>query len=103
MRSDDILKNFIEGIYNLSKMHYHSYKLDKEICLNYTAKILDNAYGGDHYGFLDKYYDEYLNRKDEFKKINIYKENNDYIIKIDESLLNEEYIKEHIEKEEIPF
>ena len=103
MRSDDIFKNFIEDILDLSKMHYHSYKLDKKICLNYTAKILDNAYGGDHYGFLDKYYDEYLNRKDEFKKINIYKENDDYIIKIDESLIDEVYIIEHIEKEEIPF
>lgn len=103
MKSNDTLKNFIEGIYDLSKMHFHSYKLDKEICLNYTAKTLDNAYGGDHYGFLEDYYDEYLNRKDEFPIINIYKVNNDYIIKIDESLLEEEYIIEHIEIKEIPF
>ena len=102
-RSDDHLKNFIEGIYELSKMHFHSYNLDKKICLNYTAITLDNAYGGDHYGFLEKYYDEYLERKSEFDKINIYKENNDYIIRIDESLLLEEYVIEHIEIKELPF
>ena len=30
----DILKGFIEDFYNLSKMHYHLYKLDKEVTYN---------------------------------------------------------------------
>ena len=32
MKDKDILNNFIERLYDLSKMHYHSYKLDKKIC-----------------------------------------------------------------------
>ena len=103
MRSNDILKNFIEDMYNLSKMHYHSYKLDKEKCLNYSANDLDMAYECGYYEFLELYYEQYLNRKDEFEYITIKKENNDFIIKIDEALLKEPYIVEEIEIEEIPF
>ena len=103
MKDKDILNNFIERLYDLSKMHYHSYKLDKKICLNYSANELDMAYECGYYEFIDEYYEEYLNRKDEFKFVTIKKENNDFIIKIDEALLKEPYIVEEIEIEEIPF
>ena len=103
MKDKDILNNFIEEFYSLSIMHYHEYKLNKEVCLKYSANELDMAYECGYYEFIDEYYEEYLNRKDEFKFVTIKKENNDFIIKIDEALLKEPYVVEEIEIEEIPF
>lgn len=99
----DTLKNFIEDFYNLSIMHYHEYKLDKEVCLNYSANELDMAYECGYYEFLDEYYEEYLRRKDEFKYVTIIKENCDYIIKFDEALLDLPYKTKRVKKKEIPF
>ena len=103
MRNEDVLKGFIEDFYNLSKLHYHSYKLDKEVCLKYSANDLDMAYECGYYEFLDAYYEEYLSRKHEFPKITINKLNNDFIILFDESLLEEEYVIDENDYEEIPF
>ncbi|MBQ3253994.1 MAG: hypothetical protein IJA65_05495 [Acholeplasmatales bacterium] len=88
----DTLKNFMDEFISLSRYHYHNYKLDKEVCLNYSANELDMAYNCGYFSFLNEYFDEFEKRKahGEFKDITIIKTISDFLIVFNESILGEE-------------
>ena len=84
----DIVEEMVKGFIDFAIYHY-KYGTSKENVLNLKTSILDEAYHCDYYGLVEANFEEFNKRKQQglYKEVNIVKENNDYLITLDESIL----------------
>lgn len=79
----DIVDELVNNLIDFAISHYKN-GIKKEVVLNLTAKELDEAYHCDYFVLIKDNFEEFNKRK--YKDIKITKKDDDYIIKIDESI-----------------
>ena len=85
---EDTLKHFLLEFKEYAIDDYTKSFHNKDKSLKYSAIELDEHYDAGYVSFFEEYYEEYLERKEEFDFISVEKVENDYLIVFNPSIVD---------------